>query len=66
MDREAVKHNQTGEFGNEKNEAFGVCGFLTKKPSTKIRHPPQSPNLARCNYLAIPKTEKISEGSKIC
>jgi hypothetical protein len=40
--------------------------FLAKKSITKMGHPPNSPDVASCDFCLFPKLKKCPEGTDIC
>jgi hypothetical protein len=48
------------------HDALRVREFLAKKSITKMDHPPYSPYLVPCDFLALSKIKKCPEGTKIC
>jgi hypothetical protein len=42
-----------------------ACEFLAEKSITKIGHPPQSHDLAPCDFWLFLKLKKYPEGTKV-
>jgi histone-lysine N-methyltransferase SETMAR len=48
------------------DDALRVGDFLANKSIKKMDHPPYSPDLAPCDFLALSKITKCSEETMIC
>jgi len=48
------------------HDALRFCEFLDSNSIIKMDHPPYSPELGPCDFLALSKIKKCPEGTNIC